>query len=149
MANLLRRAIICSLPNLKAMDPTRWRQMEKIFHDVIGCEPEPRMAFLDDACAGDSSLKNDILVLLRSDEANSGFLTATSMSTTGTIAGKTFGSYQIKTLIGAGGMGEVYRAWESKLKRDVAIKVLPNEFSRNPERVLRFQRELLLLRYTL
>src|SRR6202521_6485177 len=55
--------------------------------------------------------------------------------------GQQLGSYQITSLIGKGGMGEVYRARDSKLKRDVAIKILPDEFSRDPDRVSRFQRE--------
>src|SRR5262245_31975729 len=57
------------------------------------------------------------------------------------IPGTKLGSYQITALIGKGGMGEVYRARDTKLKRDVAIKILPDEFSRDPDRVSRFQRE--------
>src|SRR6266498_1155736 len=56
-------------------------------------------------------------------------------------AGTKLGSYEIVGPLGAGGMGEVYRARDSKLKRDVAIKILPDAFSREPERVGRFQRE--------
>ena len=52
-----------------------------------------------------------------------------------------FGSHEITALLGKGGMGEVYRARDTKLKREVAIKILPDEFSRDPDRVSRFQRE--------
>src|SRR6266581_729106 len=55
--------------------------------------------------------------------------------------GTQLGSYEITSLIGKGGMGEVYRARDTKLKREVAIKILPDEFSRDPKRVFRFQRE--------
>src|SRR2546427_1819206 len=55
--------------------------------------------------------------------------------------GTQLGSHEITALLGRGGMGEVYRARDTKLKRDVAIKILPDEFSRDPERVSRFQRE--------
>src|SRR5262249_41310839 len=55
--------------------------------------------------------------------------------------GQQLGSYEITSLLGKGGMGEVYCAGDSKLKREVAIKVLPEEFSKNTERVTRFQRE--------
>src|SRR5437867_4552363 len=55
--------------------------------------------------------------------------------------GTQLGSYEITALLGKGGMGEVYRARDTKLKRDVAIKILPDEFARNADRVSRFQRE--------
>jgi serine/threonine protein kinase len=55
--------------------------------------------------------------------------------------GQQLGSYQVIALLGRGGMGEVYRASDTRLKRDVAIKILPDEFSRDPDRVSRFQRE--------
>ena len=56
-------------------------------------------------------------------------------------SGTELGAYEILSPIGAGGMGEVYKAHDRKLKRDVAIKVLPDEFSRDPDRAFRFQRE--------
>jgi serine/threonine protein kinase len=59
----------------------------------------------------------------------------------GALVGRQYGPYCILSLLGAGGMGEVYRAHDTKLGRDVAIKVLPPEFARNPERVARFRRE--------
>jgi Protein kinase domain len=55
--------------------------------------------------------------------------------------GQRLGSYEITAPLGKGGMGEVYRARDTKLKREVAIKILPDEFSRHPARVSRFQRE--------
>src|SRR6478735_7621141 len=57
------------------------------------------------------------------------------------MIGRTLGHYRITTSIGAGGMGEVYRATDSKLGRDVALKVLPADVARDPERLERFQRE--------
>ena len=59
--------------------------------------------------------------------------------------GARLGPYEIVAAIGAGGMGEVYRARDTKLKRDVALKVLPDAFARDPERMARFQREAELL----
>ena len=61
------------------------------------------------------------------------------------MIGKTLGQYEILGLLGKGGMGEVYRASDPKLDRDVAIKVLPEEFAKDEERLLRFQREAKLL----
>src|SRR6266852_5408689 len=59
--------------------------------------------------------------------------------------GARFGAYEITGLLGAGGMGEVYRARDSKLGRDIALKILPDQFANDPERVARFQREAQLL----
>src|ERR1041385_8809915 len=59
--------------------------------------------------------------------------------------GTKLGTYDVTSLIGAGGMGEVYRARDLKLERDVAIKVLPEQFARDPERLARFQREAKML----
>jgi eukaryotic-like serine/threonine-protein kinase len=60
-------------------------------------------------------------------------------------AGAKLGTYEVLSAIGAGGMGEVYQAYDSKLKRDVAIKVLPESFARDPDRLARFRREAQLL----
>src|SRR5579872_962827 len=60
-------------------------------------------------------------------------------------AGTKLGSYEVATQIGAGGMGEVYQAHDTKLGRDVAIKVLPEAFAHDPERLARFQREAKML----
>src|ERR1700736_5790012 len=60
-------------------------------------------------------------------------------------AGSRLGPYEIRSALGAGGMGEVYRARDTKLKRDVAVKVLPEAFSHDPDRLARFEREAELL----
>src|SRR3989440_11645389 len=61
--------------------------------------------------------------------------------------GTQLGSHEITALLGKGGMGEVYRARDTKLKREVAIKILPEEFSRDPDRIARFQREAEVLAF--
>ena len=64
-----------------------------------------------------------------------------TLTAAGSLLGRQFGPYRIVSPLGAGGMGEVYRAHDSKLGRDVAIKTLPHEFARDPERLARFRRE--------
>src|SRR5438876_11507296 len=54
---------------------------------------------------------------------------------------QTFGGFEVLSIVGRGGMGEVYRARDTKLKREVAIKILPDEFLSDPDRMVRFQRE--------
>jgi eukaryotic-like serine/threonine-protein kinase len=61
------------------------------------------------------------------------------------VAGTRLGAYDVLALIGAGGMGEVYRAHDSKLGRDVALKILPSEFTHDPDRLARFKREAQVL----
>ena len=61
------------------------------------------------------------------------------------MAGTSLGGYQLQALLGAGGMGEVYRAHDPKLGRDVAIKILPRAFTSNPDRLARFEREARML----
>jgi Tol biopolymer transport system component len=116
----------------------RQRRVQKIFQDALEIPAHERSRFLDSACADDPSLKPEVAQLIRSFEAAGSFLES---SPAGSLVGQVFGSYQVKHLLGSGGMGQVYLASDSKLKRDVAIKVLPDEFSRDPERVSRFQRE--------
>src|SRR4029077_18650854 len=64
-----------------------------------------------------------------------------TVTATASLLGRQFGPYRIVSPLGAGGMGEVYRAHDNKLGRDVAIKTLPREFARDPERLARFRRE--------
>ena len=128
------------------MGGDRWRQVDKIFHDLIEQTPEHRASFLDGLCADDPSLKKEVEELIQAYERSGSFLDSPApASVSGPLAGRTLGSFEVKALIGSGGMGEVYRAWDSKLKRDVAIKAVPNEFFRDDERVARFQREAEIL----
>jgi serine/threonine protein kinase/Tol biopolymer transport system component len=118
----------------------RWRQVEKIFYDALEVDPRDRISFLDRACADDPSLRNDVEALIASHQEGGSFLNPPS-AFRASIVGQTFGPYEVRALLGSGGMGEVYRARDSKLKRDVAIKILPDKFSSDPQRVSRFQRE--------
>ncbi|PYQ51165.1 MAG: hypothetical protein DMF59_08745, partial [Acidobacteria bacterium] len=107
-----------------------------------------RAAFLDRNCGTDRELRQDIEILLSKEKEAGSFLETAliedltaSVTTAGLLAGRRFGPHRIVSRLGAGGMGEVYRAHDEELGRDVAIKTLPPEFARDPERMARFRRE--------
>jgi serine/threonine-protein kinase len=125
-----------------------WRRAEGVFHAALERSPETRQAFLDEACADEAELRRFVDMLLSKDEKAGGFLeepvlagVAARMGARGALLGRQYGPYRILSLLGAGGMGEVYRAHDSKLDRDVAIKTLPPEFARDPGRLARLRRE--------
>jgi serine/threonine protein kinase len=104
--------------------------------------PEKRAAFLDGACGRMNPCAAKWNPCSRLDEqARSSFLR--SPPAVGLGKGARIGGYEIQSLLGASGMGEVYRARDLRLRRDVAIKVLPSFVSLDPERLRRFEREAL------
>jgi len=124
------------------MTPERWAKVRDVLGHVLELGPEKRPQYLDDACANDPSLRSEVESLLSSDEsARSSFLQSPPTPPAALTKGTKLGDYEIISLVGSGGMGEVYRAHDSKLKREVAIKVLPAYWSRDPERLQRFELE--------
>ena len=130
-----------------SMDPEHWRRVEELFHAALEQKPHTRQTFLDVACAEDSDLRRQVELLLTKEEEAGSFLETPALrdmvTQTATMAllGEQLGPYRIVSLLGAGGMGEVYRAHDVKLDRDVAIKTLPVEFAQDVERVERLRRE--------
>jgi eukaryotic-like serine/threonine-protein kinase len=128
----------------------REQQVTSIFHSAIAREPHERAPYLDGACGDDKELRQEVEELLRSHE-NAGSFTASPEYERGadllegevprTRAGQSIGPYKIVSLIGAGGMGEVYRANDARLGREVALKLLPESTTRGTESVRRFQQE--------
>ncbi len=123
------------------MKPEQWQQAREVLADALELKPEDRPAFLDRACSSDHGLRREVEQLLRaSEEARSSFLQSAVLHTA-IMPGTKLGDYEVGKLLGSGGMGEVFRAHDSRLGRDVAIKVLPSFLSRDPDRLRRFEQE--------
>jgi serine/threonine protein kinase/dipeptidyl aminopeptidase/acylaminoacyl peptidase len=131
-------------------NPERFERIQALFHAAADLSPAAREAFLRDKCRADESLRQEIESLLAEDARQSGFVgtggPAHSPSPAFVLAtGARVGPYEISGIIGAGAMGEVYRGRDTRLRRDVALKVLSKSFADDPERIRRFQREAQLL----
>jgi hypothetical protein len=128
------------------MDNERWKAIEDLYHAAAEIKKDQRADFLQSACAGDQDLRREVESLLVHDELHGNSFDrkppyARWAQRMNLATGTRIGPYEVKSPLGKGGMGEVYRARDLKLKREVAIKILPEEFSRDPDRVGRFQRE--------
>jgi len=123
----------------------RWHQVTEIFHAAAELtDRAAREAYLADVCLGDRSLRAEVEALLAGhDEAGSlgERPLAAERSANHLSSGTRLGPHEIVRLVGAGGMGEVYEARDTRLDRVVAVKVLPAEFGNDPERRTRFVRE--------
>ena len=122
------------------MDQARWRQVERLYHEARSRPPVERELFLAQACAGDAALRREVEALLEAPVTAEGFL-GTGAIPRVHLTGRRLGVYEVHEQIGAGGMGEVYRARDTRLGRDVAIKILPAAFTIDPQRLARFERE--------
>ena len=109
-----------------------------------------RQAYLTAACAGNDALRQEVETLLASHDRATSFLEMPAVlfddaMSTKSLEGRCIGVYQLSARIGTGGMGEVYRARDTKLNRHVAIKVLLPAVANDPDRLARFSREAQLL----
>ena len=137
-----------------AVNSARRQQVESVYHSALAVNGGARDALLDELCAGDETLRREVVSLLKYEGRAQNFLSepaihlaARAESAHGYAlgAGTQVGAYRVLAPIGAGGMGDVYRARDTHLGRDVAIKILPTHFLVDPARRARFEREARLL----
>ena len=136
------------------MSSDRWRQVEDLCHAALACRAEERRPFLVKACEGDEALLREVESLIAQESSAEAFMSVPAAALAGSagldqpraaLVGARFGSYTIRSLLGVGGMGEVYRAHDDTLGREVAIKLLSPAFTAEPERRARFEREARML----
>ena len=139
------------------MEAERWHLIEKIYHSALDRDPSERAIFLETACSADEDLRREVESLLASSsdagtfiespavQVAAGLLTKEEIeketAAESLLPGTSISHYQIVEKIGAGGMGEVYRAHDPRLGRDVALKVLPAALTGDPDRLRRFEQE--------
>jgi len=132
------------------MDSERWRRVNRLFHQTLELSPEERAGFLNQACADDLSLIEEVCDLLAAHERSGSFIDSPAYKAAyGMLAedavslaiGEQLNSYKILSRIGAGGMGEVYLAEDTRLDRKIALKVLPSIFTHDARRLARFRTE--------
>ncbi|HSS21686.1 MAG TPA: protein kinase [Pyrinomonadaceae bacterium] len=132
------------------MTPERWQQIEGLFQAALERGESERASFLDHACESDGQLRNEVESMLHAHEASGDFLTSSALDVAARgiansheqdARGRLLGHYRIEQLIGSGGMGEVFAATDTRTNRRVALKVLPDYFVGDAQRVLRFEQE--------
>ena len=132
------------------MDAERWAKIDRLLDEAMDRDERSRAAFLDEACVGDEELRREVESLLKAHSRSQPFLSTPAMDVAArhlarekniSLVGKQFGSYQVLSALGAGGMGEVYLARDERLGRKLALKVLPQRFTREADRVRRFEKE--------
>jgi serine/threonine protein kinase/Tol biopolymer transport system component len=130
------------------MNDSRWRRIQDLYHAALQQDAARRSAFLKQACPDDDVLRHEVESLLGFEGREHEMLEKPAweyVRTSALVSGAVLGNYRVIERIGAGGMGEVYRAADLKLNRQAALKVLPEMFSRDPERMARFSREAQIL----
>src|SRR5213595_434913 len=130
------------------MEPGRWGRITDIYHATIARPPEERASFLGEKCHGDASLRKQVEAMVKSHERSGDFIESPAVAVapelvidepTGDLIGQSIGHYRIESLIGVGGMGEVYLARDDRLRRKLALKLLPEHLTADETQLSRFK----------
>ncbi len=129
----------------------RWQQVERLYHDALERDAEGRAAFLAEACGDDEALRREVDSLLAYEDQAEDFIESPAMEVAArmmaapqdakVVAGQTINHYRVTSPLGAGGMGEVYLAEDTRLGRRVALKFLPAHFTQDKGHLRRFEQE--------
>ena len=137
------------------MPVERWQKIDELFHAAAERPPHERAAFLDESCGADEELRREVESLLAADSSAEEMETAKLPAQVAAemldrqspriASGQSLNQYRIISPLGAGGMGEVFLAEDTRLKRKVALKLLPEQLTNDPERARRFEQEALAI----
>jgi eukaryotic-like serine/threonine-protein kinase len=132
------------------MEPELWQRITDLFDEAMTRGPKERIAFLERACDGDRDLRQQVERLIKSDEKSGAFLESSAFAEAPELltddrasasVGELIGHYRIESLIGIGGMGEVYLARDERLGRKAALKLLPDSLTTDETQLNRFKNE--------
>src|SRR5262245_12670306 len=140
-----------ALPRAERMTPDRWARIDQLLDEALELPLAERSSFLDEACGEDDDLRREVESLLAAHQkAGEKFLDRPALDLAArqlarkseqSLIGRPLGHYGVLSVLGLGGMGEVYLARDKKLDRKVALKLLPPAYTSDPSRIKRFERE--------
>src|SRR4030095_14742233 len=134
---------------MRRMTPEQWHRVKEVFEAALERDSSQRAAFLDEACGGDAALRREVESLIDFNEKEKSFMSLSVIAAApsllnkqvDSLAGQMVDHYKVFAAIGAGGMGEVYLAQDTRLGRQVALKLLPTYLSGDRDRLRRFEQE--------